>query len=136
MEALLEQITVKKFKPSNFTVYNIVEDKGFITELEGMFNKRFSIENFEYMVVDLTIKETNGLLYYMSSIMNRINDLKKLIEVQIQDDPLKPMARVYVNNEKGYVFIFKLKEFDLIERILKTKIGDKHESLSPIDMDV
>lgn len=136
MEALLEQITVKKFKQSNFTVYNIVEEKGFVTELEGMFNKRFSIEDFEYMVIDLTVKETNGLLYHMSSIMNRIKDLKKLIENDIQDDILKPKARIYVNNEKGYVFIFKLKEFDLIERILKTKIGNEQESSSPIDMDI
>lgn len=130
MEALVKQITEKKFKNSNFTVYSIIEDDGFITELEGMFNEKYVVDDFEYTVLDLDIKEKNGLLYYMSWMTERVNDLKKLIEKEIQDDPLKPKARVYVNRDKCYIFVVKLKEFDLLERI-ENKNGDIQESVSP-----
>ena len=36
METLLKQITADKFKPSNFTVFNIIDDSGFIEELIGI----------------------------------------------------------------------------------------------------
>lgn len=130
MEALVKQITEKKFKNSNFTVYSIIEDDGFITELEGMFNEKYVVDDFEYTVLDLDIKEKNGLLYYMSWMTERVNDLKKLIEKEIQDDPLKPKARVYVNRDKCYIFVVKLKDFDLLERI-ENKNGDEQDCTPP-----
>jgi hypothetical protein len=131
MEALLKQVIEKDFKPSNFTVYSIIEDDGFVAELEGMFDKKFAIDDFEYVVLDLSTKEKNGILYRMHFMMDRIADLKQLIEKEIQDNPLKPKSRVYVNKEKCYIFVIKLKEFDLKERIDKMKIGDEDNS-SPI----
>jgi len=115
METLLQQVRVKDFKPSNFSVYSIIEEDGFITELEGMFNEKYSVDDFEYMVLDLSIKEKNGILYYMSYMTNRIQDLKNKIE----------KARVYINREKCFISIVKLKEFNLKDRIGEIKIGDE-----------
>jgi len=125
METLLQQVRVKDFKPSNFSVYSIIEEDGFITELEGMFNEKYSVDDFEYMVLDLSIKEKNGILYYMSYMTNRIQDLKNKIEKETQDNPLKPKARVYINREKCFISIVKLKEFNLKDRIGEIKIGDE-----------
>jgi hypothetical protein len=125
MEMLLQQVREKDFKPSNFSVYSIIEEDGFIIELEGIFNEKYSVDDFEYMVLDLSIKEKNGISYYMSYMTNRIQDLKNKIEIEIQDNPSKPKARVYVNREKCFISIVKLKEFNLKDRIMETKIDDE-----------
>ncbi len=122
---LLQQVREKDFKPSNFSVYSIIEEDGFIIELEGIFNEKYSVDDFEYMVLDLSIKEKNGISYYMSYMTNRIQDLKNKIEIEIQDNPSKPKARVYVNREKCFISIVKLKEFNLKDRIMETKIDDE-----------
>lgn len=128
METLLKQITVTSFKPSNFTVYNMIEDKGFITELMAMFNRDFSVEDFEYMIFKLEKKEKNGIYYRMSSVLNRFKDLKKLVEVGLSDDPNKPKCRLYIDKDNTIVMLVKLKEFDLVDKIEKMKNGDEQES--------
>lgn len=132
METLLQQVRDKNFKPSNFTVYSIIEEDGYIMELQGMFGEIYSIDDFEYMILDLSEKERNAVLYHMSSMTERIQELRGVIEKEIQDDQLKSKARVYVNREKCFISIVKLKEFDLKERIVKTEIGDEQESPPPI----
>lgn len=119
MEALLEQIKSKKFKPSNFTVFSIIEDDGFVLDLERIFGGKYVVDDFEYLVLDLSIKEKNGVKYYMSFMTEKINGLKELIEHETQDDSNKPKARIYVNRDKCFIFIVKLKEFDLLERLNK-----------------
>ena len=125
METLLKQITADKFKPSNFTVFNIIDDSGFIEELIGMFNIRYSIEDFDYMLFELSTKEKNAIYYRMSSVLKKFKEIKKIIEKQIQDDENKPKAKMIIDKDKSIVMIVKLKEFDLVERL--KKIGKKSE---------
>lgn len=131
METLLKQVMDKDFKKSNFTVYSILDEDGFISELHGMFNVNYSIDDFEYIMLDLSIKEKNAILYRMTFMMDKLRDLRHLIEKEIQDNPLKPKARVYVDKEKCFVFVAKLKEFNLKERINEIKKGDETEVTSP-----
>lgn len=131
METLLKQITVEKFRPSNFTVFNMIDDTGFVDELKGMFGKDYSIEDFEYMVFDLSIREKNAILYRMSSVLNRFKDLRKLIEKDLQDDENKPKVRLYIDKDKSIAIIVKLVDFDLVDRINKIKIDNKPEDLLP-----
>lgn len=113
MENFLKQIRERDFKPSNFSVYGMIENDGYTIELEGMFGRRYSVDDFDYMVMELTEKEKNALLYRMSIITDKIKNLKEFIEVKIQEDRLKPKVRIYVNYDKRYMIIVKLKEFDL-----------------------
>lgn len=135
MEELLKQLVDKPFKPSNYTVYNIIEDDGFISELFGMYNEIYGVGDFEYIMFDLTIKEKNGILYRMSFMMNKFAEIKKIIEKEIQDNPLKPKARLYVDKDKCFAFVVKLKEFDLKNRLLltgKIKIDNDDNTTLPI----
>lgn len=132
MKEFLEQINTKEFKPSNYTVYCMLEEDGFIDELRGMFNVKYSIEDIEYILIDLSEKEKNGILYRMSFMTNRLKELKIFIEQEIQDDPKKQKSRVFINKEKSFVFIAKLKDFDLHERINKIKICEETEDPSQI----
>jgi len=131
MDLLLQQVIDKPFKPSNFTVYSILEEDGFIDELEGMFNTKFEVSDFEYIMLDLSVKEKNGILYRMSTMMNRIKELRNLLEKEIQDGPRNVKARVYVDKKECYVFVAKLKEFDLKGRIMATKKGVEGDTPTP-----
>ena len=50
---------------------------------------------------------------------------KYLIEKDLQDDPNKPKARMYIDKEKSIVMIVKLKDFDLPNRIANMKKSDE-----------
>lgn len=125
MELLLKQIVDNKFKPSNFTVYSILDEEGFIIELEGMFNTKILVDDLEYMLIELTTKEKNGILYRMSFMTDTINELKELIEKKIQDNPLKSKSLVYVDKTKPFIFIAKLKDFNLQERVVNIIKSDQ-----------
>ena len=47
MENFLKQIREREFKPSNFSVYGMIENDGYIIELEGMFGKRYGAKEEE-----------------------------------------------------------------------------------------
>ena len=126
MTNLIEQIKEKGFRPAIFIVYNIMDEDGFILELEGMFKKKFSIDDFEYMVFDLSISEKNAIIYYISKASKKFTDLKKFIEVDIQPDVNKLRSKIYIKNEEGIVFLVKLKDFDLIDAIKKTDYEGKY----------
>lgn len=131
MESLLKQVIDKPFKTSNFTVYSILEEDGFISELKGMFGKTYSVDDFEYVLIDLTDKEKNGILYRMSFMMNKLDDLKKFLEVEIQEDKQKTKTKLFVDKNKTFVFVASLKEFNLKERINSVKKSDELNSPSP-----
>jgi hypothetical protein len=69
----------------------------------------------------LSNKEKNAIYYRMSLILDKFKELRKLIEEDLQDDPNKPKVRLYIDKDKSYAFIVKLKTFDLVERIEKYK---------------
>ena len=125
MEEFLKQIVAENFKPSTYTVYNMIDDNGYIDELKAMFDERYSVGDFEYMVFELSISDKNAIYYYMSCVLNIFRDIKYLIEKDLQDDPNKPKARMYIDKEKSIVMIVKLKDFDLPNRIANMKKSDE-----------
>lgn len=132
MEELLDRIISGTFKPSSYTIYNKLDDDGYIDELEGMFGVRYGVDDFEKFEFTLSTKENNGISYRMSSILGGFEKLKEYIENDLQDDRLKPKAKVYIikgtptchDKKDSRVFIVKLKEFDLTDRIKHNKNGE------------
>lgn len=122
MEKLIEQLLKKGFKPAIFSIYNYIEDNGYLVEWEVMFNEKFSIDDFEYTYFDLPINIKNGLKHRNKEIVQSFNDFKKLIEVDLQDNDKKPMSLVIINKDGGTCILINQKRFDLIGK-LKEKVG-------------
>lgn len=122
MEKLIEQLLKKGFKPAIFSIYNYIEDNGYLAEWEVMFNEKFSIDDFEYTYFDLPINIKNGLKHRNKEIVQSFNDFKKLIEVDLQDNDKKPMSLVIINKDGGTCILINQKRFDLIGK-LKEKVG-------------
>lgn len=122
MEKLIEQLLLKGFKQAIFSIYNYIEDNGYLVEWEVMFNEKFSIDDFEYTYFDLPINIKNGLKHRNKEIVQGFNDFKKLIEVDLQDNDKKPMSLVIINKDGGTCILVNQKRFDLIGK-LKEKVG-------------
>lgn len=130
MEELTNQIINNGFKPSLFSIYNYIEDEGFILELKRNFGINLGVEDFEYILLNISEKDRNGIMYRMRVILSKFEELKGFIECDCQENKNKPKAKVYVNKDEGVVFVVKVKGFDLIE-IMKQKKGNKQASLLP-----
>lgn len=128
MEELIDQIINSGFKPSLFSIYNYIEDDGFILELKRNFGINFGIDDFEYILLNISEKDRNGVRYRMKSILSKFEELKDFVEIDCQENKTKPKSKVYINKDGGFVFVIKLKEFNLIE-IMKQKKSNKQVSL-------
>jgi len=117
MQELIKQIKEKGFKPMKFAIFNYMDDNGYITEMEGIFKRKFAISDFEYLYFDLEVNEKNGLKYRTHNILQRFYDLQNLVEVKIQSNKELPMVKLFILKDEGQVFLVKLLDFNLIELI-------------------
>ena len=117
MQKLIEQIKNKGFKPMKFSIFNYMDDHGYITEMEGIFKRKFAIDDFEYVSFDLELNEKNGLKYRTHNVLQRFYNLQKLIEVDIQVDKNLSEAKLFILKDEGQVFLVKLLNFNVIELI-------------------
>ena len=117
MKKLIDQIKEKGFKEMKFSIFNYMDDKGYIVEMEGIFKQKFGIEDFEFMAFDLDISEKNGLKYRTHEVLKRFYALQELIEIKIQENKEKTKAKVFILKDEGQVFIVKMASFDLISEI-------------------
>lgn len=117
MEHLLEQIKEKGFTPLNFTLFNDLEAHGDIAEMEGMFKRKFSVDDFEYLIFDLTEREKNSIIYRNTVGMDKFNMLKRFIERDIQEDRNMSKSKIIIDKKQARIILIKLYEFDILEAI-------------------
>ena len=117
MQQLIQQIKEKGFKPMKFAIFNYMDDHGYITEMEGIFKRKFAIDDFEYVSFDLELNEKNGLKYRTHNVLQRFYNLQHLVEVDIQNDKDLVKAKLFILKDEGQVFLVKLSDFDLIKLI-------------------
>ena len=117
MKTLINQIKEKGFKPINFSMYNFMDDGGFISELEAVHKQKLVISDFESIIFELPLNEKNGLIHHNKSVSQKYLDLKTYVEETIQDNKLKPKAMVFIKRDNGSVFLVKMVEFDMLSKI-------------------
>jgi len=117
MQKLITQIKEKGFNAMKFAIFNYMDDHGYITEMEGLFKRKFAIDDFEYVAFNLELNEKNGLKYRTHNVLKRFYDLKKLVEEDIQTDKNLSKAKLFILKDEGQVFLVKLSDFDLLNLI-------------------
>lgn len=114
----INQIKDRGLKKMLFSVYSIIEENGYIEQLNNSYGKKYLIDDFEYIFFNLTKKEENGIKLYIHEITDNLNNLMYFIEKEIQDNKkLTPKTKVFVNRDEGYVFLVNLKEFNLLDKL-------------------
>lgn len=107
---LLEQLYDKDFNNMRFTVYNFIDSDGYVNEISALKHERLGIEDFSFMVFDISDEDKHGIKSNDSEIIQKYKDFKHYIEKECQK---MPQVAIFIMNELGIVVAVKLKHFDL-----------------------
>ena len=122
MEKLIEQIKEKGFKPITFAIYNYMDEKGYLIEMERQFKTKLEPNDFEYVNFTLTESEKNGLKYRTKSVTDKFNKLKVLLESNcVNNTYTSSKCHLFILKDEKKVFLVKLKDFDITENLSKIK---------------
>jgi len=107
---LLKQIKEKEFKPLRFTIYNFIENDGYVAEISCLKGKRLGMDDFEYISFDLNDDDKTAIRAENDSVINKYNMFSYYIEHNCQKIP---ECMVFVMKDLGVVICVKLKDFDV-----------------------
>lgn len=110
---LLKQLKSSEFRPASFSIFNFIENDGFLTELYATEKIKYDIDDFEYLKFTVSDEIKNGIKYSKKDVLKEVQSFKEYIEKDLQKDVKK--AKVYPIKVSGSLIIVKLKNFDLFE---------------------
>lgn len=96
------QLSSNNWKPLSFGIFNLIEEDGFIKEMEALLKKDFFIDDFKYLKVNVDAETKKGIKTNDLDIMKNIKSFKK----EIEDSDSK--ARVYSVKSSGSLIVVKL----------------------------
>lgn len=117
MQSFIEQIKEKGFKPLTYSIFGYMDDHGYISEWNCIFKTILTPDDFEYILFTLKESQKNGLKYRTKDVISLFDNLKYLFDVKIQEDEKKAKSKLFILKGEGKVFLVKLKDFDLMEKI-------------------
>lgn len=107
---LLKQIKEKEYKPLRFTIYNYIEDDGYVSEISALKGKKYEIEDFEYVSLDIPEADKIAIKSENTNVLNRYYSFSYYVEHTCQT---LPECMVFVMKDLGIVFAVKPKNFDV-----------------------
>ena len=109
---LLKQINSVPFKNVTFSIFNYIDNEGFVDELCGANKEKYGIDDFEYLKLLISEKEKNGIKFSNKEIVSNFKDFKSYIENDLQEGSI-PKMRVFLINESGSLIVVRLKNFNI-----------------------
>lgn len=110
-DELWNQLLTKPFRGLLFTVYNLIDDEGFVVEARNNDKKDYDMEDFEFLNFDISAEDKKAIKNKKSDILNVLNDFK--YEVEKQKQKSFAYCRIYIMKDLGSVIAVKLKSFDV-----------------------
>ncbi len=68
------------FKSLTYKLYNKLDDEGFLLCLKNKTKENYSIDDFEYLEIELDKKESFLITMHNKELLSKIKDLKEKIE--------------------------------------------------------
>lgn len=109
---LLKQINSVPFKNVTFSIFNYIDNEGFVDELCGANKEKYGIDDFEYLKLLISEKEKNGIKFSNKEIVSNFKNFKSYIENDLQEDSI-PKMRVFLIKESGSLIVVRLKNFNI-----------------------
>lgn len=87
-------------------LFDLIAEEGFVEDLEHINDAEFEAQDFEYLILDISEEDKEGLINFDDEIVNKFNDFDfKLKESQMPD---YPTSVDFIDYEKGVVYIIRL----------------------------
>lgn len=109
---LLKQINSVPFKNVTFSIFNYIDNEGFVDEVCGANKEKYGIDDFEYLKLLISEKEKNGIKFSNKEIVSNFKNFKSYIENDLQEDSI-PKMRVFLIKESGSLIVVRLKNFNI-----------------------
>lgn len=109
---LLEQIYSSPYKKVTFSIFNFIENDGFIDELFCADKTRYGIDDFEYIKFSIDDKQKNGIKYSKKEYTRYFKAFKEYVEKDLQETAI-PRLRIYLIKESGSLIAVRLSSFKL-----------------------
>jgi hypothetical protein len=89
-----------------YSLYNKLDDSGYIIQLKNEYNEIFSIDDFEYYQFNLTDEEKMFLRLNGKNMVRSVNELV---------DKLKwcDKVKIDIDKENGTIYVVKLKDVEI-----------------------
>ena len=113
-DTLLQQLYEKDFNELRFTVYNFIENDGYVNEISAIHKLKYGIDDFEFIVFDIPEDDRNAIKHGNALVIQRYRVFKQYIEKECQE---VPNCAIFIMKELGLVIAVKLKTFNIREMI-------------------
>ena len=110
-EKLLEQLKNASFRDMLFTVFNFIEEDGFVREISSRDNINYSIDDFEFYSFKIEDTQKKALKARRKNQYIELLDFKYYIEKELQKGV--PNVGIFLMNENGAMVAVKLKEYNI-----------------------
>lgn len=109
---LLLQLKNNNFKDLLFTIYNFIEDEGFVAEVNNKYpDASYSIDGFEYMLFNISNEDKKLIKRGNRDVLQKYSDFKYHVEKELQNS--FALCRIYIMRGMGIMFAVKIKDFDI-----------------------
>ena len=105
IEEYLEQVNLGDYKELTPKLYNDITEEGWLESLETEFETDYTIDDFEYLTLDLTESDKIGLKNTTEEALEKFNDFDVLLKEQ-GEYPFDTIDMIDYN--KGIVYIIRL----------------------------
>lgn len=95
-----------EFKPMRYSLYNKLDDNGYIIQLKNQYNEVFSIDDFEYYQFHLSDEEKFFLKMKGKKMSQSINNLLEKLSFNNK-------IKVDIDRENGTLCVIKIKNTDI-----------------------
>lgn len=109
---LLEQIYSSPYKKVTFSIFNFIENDGFIDELFCADKTRYGIDDFEYIKFSIDDKQKSGIKYSKREYTRYFKAFKEYVEKDLQETAISRL-RIYLIKESGSLIAVRLSSFRL-----------------------
>lgn len=111
---LKEQLFKGLFKDMLFSIYNKIDDDGFVKEISAIDNKNYGIDDFHYLYFIIQ-QETKDAIKF-GGIKNRINGMLNNFKYYVEHELQKgeyAHCRIYILKDYGSLIAVKPRNFAL-----------------------
>lgn len=95
-----------------FSIFNFIENDGFIDELFCADKTRYGIDDFEYIKFSIDDKQKSGIKYSKREYTRYFKAFKEYVEKGLQETAI-PRLRIYLIKESGSLIAVRLSSFRL-----------------------
>ena len=109
-DELIRQLYERDFSDMRFSVFNFIDEDGYVNEISALDNEKYGIEDFSFMIFDISDNDKNKIKLSDAATLMKYKEFKYYVEKECQK---KPKLSIFIMKDIGVVIAVKLKTYDL-----------------------